>query len=109
MKNKVTVYKLVDRLRFVNHRYGNFQQKKLFIKEHPGMEKYTHMTDLDAHSKEFGCQMKDVVICDRCQKNIKDHNFVMVSEAFCYHLDCVRNEVPADFENVKIFKRQVEE
>ena len=105
--------KLVNKKEFVENRYKNFLDKiNFFKKNNIGMLKDKHqlvfvaidyeketktnfgiMTDLNKDCEIEGVQKyKDLVLCDKCQKNIFENQFIMFENSFIYHENCFFNE-----------------
>lgn len=86
MTKSKTGYVVLDREDFVTERYKRFKKNREFWDQiDPNRETMT-FTDLD---RDYGDGlMKDIVLCDTCNENITDSQFLLFENSYCYHFDC---------------------
>lgn len=89
-------YKLVERFQFIEARYNRFLKNKSMLKGNP-MASFIAMTDLDRTYEGETKPQKNIVLCDRCNEDIKDSHFIMLENMFCYHRECIKDELPPKF------------
>jgi hypothetical protein len=92
---RIKKYSISNRQDFIKARYESFLQKKNFIESlPPEVRERCFQTDLD---RDYGDGvLKDIVICDSCNKNIPDNIFVMLGAYYVYHIDCIKERLPSN-------------
>jgi hypothetical protein len=83
-------YIVVWREDFIEARMVRYIAKKRFLEkmEKQTGEKWFHITDLDKTYPPFTKPMREVVICDGCNEDIEDEEFVFLERQLCYHKKC---------------------
>jgi hypothetical protein len=106
-------YWTLDREEFLEARYINFKRKKAFMESiDPTMGTWI-MADLDSPGPN-GRLLSDIIICDACNEDIRDHQFIMFEASMVYHGACARKrdwyKAPAPLETysnvIELFNRQ---
>lgn len=100
------VFQVVLREEFIEVRYKNYLGTKAYLDEIDPERKFSYLTDLDKIYDGETKPQKDIILCDSCNEDIDDPQFIFLESQNCYHAACVRDrdwfihKEPISYENV---------